>query len=117
MKRSTKTAIFLILCISLFLVSCSADTLSSEFEQRLEILYSHTLEMERLSTKEQLIQIGLDTSYLEEGLATTMENKISQLEQSYQIETTGSYEERILQLEESMALMMYQWAMLGESSS
>ena len=106
-------ALFSFLCLFLFLVaSCSTENISDEFETRLDILYEHTLEMERLSTETQLIEIGLDISYLDRDSAETVEDKIFQLEKSYGVETTGSYDERILQLEDIMAEMMYAWAQL-----
>ena len=80
----------------------------------MDILYEHTLEMQRLSTEEQLTKVGLDASFLNKETATTIDTKIMQLEQSYGMITTDSLsssEERILALEDVMAHMMYQWAL------
>ena len=104
---------FLFLLLVLVIVSsCSNSVIDSDLELRIDILYSHTLQMEELSSDEQLIEIGLDVSKFDANMSGSSEEKVEELEASYGIVSVGSYEDRLLVLEERMNEMMEEWVKL-----
>ncbi len=102
--------------IATLLVSCSNSTVNSQIdsdlELRIDILYGHTLQMQQLSSDEQLVAIGLDVSKLDPTMSGSSEQKVEELEASYGIISEGSYEERIEVLEDKMVEMMDEWVKL-----
>lgn len=98
----------IIIFLSLVLLAGCSNELTEELQWRVDFLYAHTIEMERLSSPKMLQELRLDISYLQGENLTTAE-KISQLEQAYGMKTSGSRENRITQLEMRMNEMMEGW--------
>ena len=103
MKKILLLGIFI-----LFLVACNSS-INEEQEIRTEILYAHTWQMIQLSSQETLDEIGLNITFLDNRPGITHDEMLSQLEQSYNVTNTGSYEKRISRLEKRMEEMMIEW--------
>tara|TARA_Y100000310_G_scaffold335369_1_gene417247 strand:- start:3213 stop:3554 length:342 start_codon:yes stop_codon:yes gene_type:complete len=112
MKNKSFSQFSLLLMLILLISSCSNSEIDSDLEFRIDILYAHTIQMEDYSTAEQLVIIGLDISFLDSETANTSLIKLQQLEASFGVISKGTYEERLLLLEEMMNQMMEEWALL-----
>lgn len=81
-------------------------TISDNLNFRINVLYTHTIQMGDYYTETQLTKINLKTSHLSNQETLTPIQKIEELEKSYNIETYGATENKIEQLEEKMYELM-----------
>lgn len=101
-----KTKMFLIALFFLVLFGCNGNQISEDTAFRIDVLYSHTLLMEPVSTPEQLEAIGLDISKLSRDESLDAISKILEMESSYGLAGEGDYESHLYVLEEVMKRMM-----------
>lgn len=102
--------LILIFVLLLLISGCSSDTLTEEIEFRVTVLYSHTLQMRDISDSAILDKISLDISVLvDNNNNLTTDDKIEILSLAYGIEVSGTYEEKLILLEDKMVLMMEEY--------
>ncbi|MBT3463721.1 hypothetical protein HOD20_10335 [archaeon] len=112
MKKINKFTILLILII---LISSCTQKLSDDVIFRIDILYEHTILMEDYSKPETLQSMNIDVDVLEPSESIDTIRKMELLEMSYGMETEGTYEERVSQLEDKMNQLMDEWVLLENS--
>ena len=93
----------------LILSACAGDSINKEIVLRVDILYGHTALMDNYATQEQLLEIGLDMSKINDSSLVSTSEKVMQMEESFGITPSGTYENRIDVLEDRMARIMLLW--------
>ena len=102
--------VILIFFFLLFFSGCTPDVLTEEIEFRVTVLYSHTLQMKDISDEVTLDKIGLDVSGLiKEVKSLSADEKIEILSSAYGLKVSGTYEEKLIILEDKMVLMMEEY--------
>jgi len=113
--------LFFIIFLSFVIVSCSSNNsynndnnleLTEDIKFRVEVLYEHTLLMDEYSSVEVLKTINLDMLKIDNYEGITHEDMINQMAESFSLEVSGSYEEKITELEHQMDIIMTDWAKL-----
>ncbi len=99
--------IFLLVML-LALAACGAR-MSADTEERIEILYAHTLQMQDYAASDNLQKIGINTAALNAPGTDSAEEKLVRLETAFSIEPKGTFENRITSLETRMAEIMARW--------
>ncbi|MBS3136490.1 hypothetical protein J4401_06050 [Candidatus Woesearchaeota archaeon] len=97
------------LILLLILSGCTVDSINKETTLRADILYGHTALMDNYATQEQLLEIGMDMSKINDSNPVSTAEKIRQMEESFGITPSGTYANRIIVLEEKMTRIMLLW--------
>jgi len=113
MRSTQKILLFLVVLTATLVSSCTSQPKPNTFFEdpdfRVDVLYDHTRLMKDYATPEELKALNLDLYKLNPTFATTREQKIRQLSESYHFYPQETEEERITMLEEHMGKLMIRW--------